>query len=87
MPQMLILDDGDQCQIRDGGAWSYLSGHPTWYGFYGCADGRLIYGPGSGLGIDETAHTWTVFTTSLTNMQDGPVHKHAVRTAYFVGTA
>jgi hypothetical protein len=84
-PQALVLNDDDQCQIRDGGAWATVPSQPTWVGWYYCASGKNIYGPMSGNGIDETSLTWAVHAVAPSGI--GPITTHSVTTAYYVGTA
>jgi hypothetical protein len=85
VPQALVLDDDNNCQIRDGGAWDYVPSQPTWVGWYYCAADTDVYGPKAGNGIDQTRPSWTVHT--VVRGGSAMITSHSVTTAYFVGTA
>jgi hypothetical protein len=91
-PLTLLLDDGQRCQIRDGGAWNGVLAHLRWVGWYGCSGGDNVYGPRSGDGIFRDGSTWVVFTSrgdgpAEVDSHPAPVFRHLVTVAYFVGTA
>jgi hypothetical protein len=83
-PLGLVLDDGDHCLLRDGGAWAARH-DPTEYGTYSCAKDGVIWGPEGSDGITRSAATWTVRTGPTSGT--GALTAHTVRTAYFVGAA
>jgi hypothetical protein len=87
-PEALVLDDGTRCLVRDGGAWSRVPGHPSWYGWYSCGGGAAVYGPIAGHGIDRSAALWTVRVVTLHHSgTTATVRTRSVKAAYFVGTA
>jgi len=82
VPQELVLGDGEHCEIRVGGAWGTVPGHPRWLGFYSCDHGAL-YGPPRSSGIDRSHPRWQVNEVSAR----GVIHHRVVRKAVDVGTA
>lgn len=82
-PLNMRLADGDNCQIRIGGAWGQVPQHPSWVGFASCTRAD-IYGPPNGDGIDHTTKSWTV---QLYNETSGSLRTGHVLVAYLVGTA
>jgi hypothetical protein len=85
VPFGLVLGDGVRCSIRDGGAWGAPARHPSWVGYYSCADGTAVWAPTGRArtsGIDESHARWTV----VAGRQDGPLRRRQITDAYFVGT-
>jgi hypothetical protein len=85
-PFALVLDDGNQCTIRDGGAWPSPTQHPKWVGYYSCtgkdsAVWASLQRSKTG-GINEAHARWTVYTGKVNKA----LTKHAISKAYFVGT-
>jgi hypothetical protein len=84
-PQALTLFTGSYCEIRDGGAWAMIKGHPNWFGHYSCTH-NAIYGRGDG--INRTFNPWTVHVVNNPNNNTpNAIAVRRVRTAYYVGTA
>jgi hypothetical protein len=85
-PLRIVLSDGDNCSIRDGGAGGTLSGHPTFVATYYCAKDGAVWAPFNAKhgGIDTSAPAWTVRTARAKQQK---LTRHVVRKAYFVGTA
>lgn len=84
MPQALRLMNGNQCWVRGGGAWPEVTGHPHWFGTYGCHTGD-VYGRGDG--INESTQPWLVHVVQNASMPNQKITDHRVRKAFFVGTA
>jgi len=84
MPQALRLMNDKRCWVRDGGAWSFVVGHPHWFGTYGCQGGD-IYGRGDG--INESTQPWRVHVVTNAGQSNQTISLHRVRKAFFVGTA
>jgi hypothetical protein len=84
VPQAMRLKNGNECWVRDGGAWGMVAGHPSWSGAYSCDQGA-IYGPGDG--INQRVQPWRVHV--VIDGADGHQHvsDHRVGKAIFVGTA
>jgi hypothetical protein len=85
-PAALRLGVGNYCRIRGGGAWSPVTGHPTWYGTYYCTRGDL-YGPLRGNGIDKSRDPWRVHVVKHAGQANQHVRTFRVAKAYYVGTA
>ncbi|HWU23209.1 MAG TPA: hypothetical protein VN088_16845 [Nocardioides sp.] len=81
-PQRLTLLNGATCDIRIGGAWGVVPGHPSWVGFYSCTNGP-VYGPPSGDGVDRSHPVWRIHLVR----GDGSVVTRRVAKATYVGTA
>lgn len=85
----MVLDDGERCTMRDGGAWDISKKHPQWNGAYGCDHHDNVVWATSGkpydFGVDESKATWTVLVGPFDG--NGPFVTHEVRVAYFVRTA
>lgn len=79
IPFALVLEDGTQCRVRIGGAWSQPPGHPDWVGHYGCKTDVAVWGP-VGKGISKGFGGWTVEV----GPDDGPITKRKVAKAYYV---
>jgi|1186.fasta_scaffold89838_2 hypothetical protein len=84
VPQALRLGSGNRCWIRDGGAWSTVTGHPHWFGAYGCEHGD-VYGANDG--IQESVNPWRVHVVRNAGQSNQRIHDYRVARAYFVGTA
>jgi hypothetical protein len=84
VPQALRLSTGNQCWVRDGGAWGWVNGHPHWYGAYGCRHGD-VYGPNDG--INESVQPWRVHLVVNAGLPNQRIHDLKVAKAFFVGTA
>ena len=86
-PLLIVLTDGTRCQIRDGGAWGPVPGHPNLYGAYSCDrhNAAWLYAKGSHgdphNGVDESSASWRIRTG-----YNHIVWRH-IATAYFVATA
>ena len=74
-PQSLVLHSGNYCLVRDGGAWSDIVGHPSWYCTYGCRH-DAIYG-GSGDGINRSVNPWRVQGCEQPREQHAERHRRA----------
>jgi hypothetical protein len=89
-PLVIVLTDGTHCQIRDGGAWGQLKGHPNLYGAYSCTRHGAVWARMSGSrsaahwGVNESDPSWTVRTAGF--RAHHTVLRHVAR-AYFVSTA
>ncbi|ADP80191.1 hypothetical protein FraEuI1c_2152 [Pseudofrankia inefficax] len=85
VPLGLRLANGDQCRLRDGGAWGSPPQHPDYVGYYSCASHGIVWAPqeSSTGGIDRTTKRWTV----LVGGETGPLTTVAVTDASFVTTA
>jgi hypothetical protein len=84
-PQALALYSGNYCRVRDGGAWSTISGHPNWYGTYGC-DHNAIYGTGDG--INRSVNPWRVHVVNNPkNNTPNAIVVRGVKLAFYAGTA
>jgi hypothetical protein len=84
VPQALRLGNGNQCWVRDGGAWSIVTGHPYWFGAYGCDFGD-VYGRGDG--IVQHVNPWRVHLVVDAGGPHQRISDHRVAKAFFVGTA
>jgi hypothetical protein len=84
-PLLMVLSDGDHCEIRDGGAWSTRKTNPK-YPTYGCTHGNVWADSNAPhAGINESRSAWTVELGAADGK--GAVHLAHVAKAYFVGTA
>jgi hypothetical protein len=84
IPFALVLDDGTQCRVRIGGAWSRPQEHPDWAGHYGCKPDTAVWGP-VGKGINKGFGGWTVEVGTIDGM--GHLTEHKVAKAYYVAVA
>jgi len=84
-PLRIVLGDGAQCSIRDGGAGGILAGHPTYVATYYCTRDGAVWAPAGAnhFGINEAAASWTVRTAQAGHHSLTVRH---VAKAYFVGT-
>ncbi|MCX5045025.1 hypothetical protein OG921_17805 [Aldersonia sp. NBC_00410] len=84
-PIGLVLDNGDKCRLRVGGAWSAPESHPDYVGYYSCdaAGDAAIWGPPEGGGIDESASQWSVEYGWIT----GQLTTQRVVEAFYTGRA
>jgi len=85
-PQALTLFGGTYCEIRDGGAWGQVKGHPHWYGDYSCNNGAAVYGPGRD-GINSSHEPWRVHLVWFHRNGTQTIRTREIRLAYYVGTA
>jgi hypothetical protein len=88
VPFGLELDNGERCNVRNGGAWSSPKQHPRWVGYYGCRSGDIVWAPVAAAatgGIDKSSSQWTV--TVGAGSGESPLVRHRVVTARFVGMA
>jgi hypothetical protein len=85
-PLSIVLGDGARCQIRSGGAWGPLPGHPHLAGYYSCDRDGDVWAPAvtTHNGVNESQPMWTVRTAKFTS---GHLVTRRVVQAYFVGTA
>jgi hypothetical protein len=97
IPFALLLDDGTQCRVRIGGAWSSPKEHPDWVGYYGCNSNPsrtssrqsfAVWGPReegtvTGGGIKQGFGGWTVEVGT----ENGHLSTHKVAKAVYVGIA
>jgi hypothetical protein len=85
-PLGMTLGNGAYCSIRDGGAWSILKSHPTWFGTYSCDNGGAVWAAPTAnhQGINESSASWTVRTAPASGVGT-VVLRHVVK-AWFVGT-
>lgn len=90
-PFALLLDDGTQCRLRNGGAWS---GRADGYvGAYGCGAVTpnlavlVLPSQGATSAIDRSMPVWTVKVGQLgtPTAQFPPPQTHTVTTAWFAG--
>jgi hypothetical protein len=91
-PFALLLDDGTQCRLRNGGAWGGRDDGLA--GAYGCPNANLAVlvsmRPQAGSSaIDRSQPLWTVQLGSLGSGDPHlpPPQTHTVTTAWFAGTA
>ena len=84
VPFALVLDDGTQCRVRIGGAWSRPQEHPDWVGYYSCKPDTAVWGPLDN-GINKGFGGWTVQIGAI----DGSGHltEHKVAKTYYVAVA
>ncbi len=86
-PVGLLLDDGTQCRLRNGGAWGYRFDHL--YAFYGCAGntGLAVLAPMNSDPIDRSAPAWTVKVgpDEAPDSSAPPPVTHRIQTAWFAG--
>ncbi|HJQ07474.1 MAG TPA: hypothetical protein VJ872_18635 [Nocardioides sp.] len=81
-PQRLTLVGGGTCDIRIGGAWGVVPGHPDWVGWYSCTNGS-VYGSPTGDGVNRSRPVWRVHLVG----SDGTLVTRRVAKATYVGTA
>ncbi|WP_310773644.1 serine/threonine-protein kinase [Mycobacterium sp. Z3061] len=84
-PFALLLDDGTQCRLRNGGAWTVRN--DGYLGAYGCPDEKpavLIAAPGAEP-VDRSQPLWTVKIGPLGFENFPAPQTHAVTTAWFAG--
>jgi hypothetical protein len=84
-PFALLLDDGTQCRLRNGGAW--VVRNDGYLGAYGCPSDKpavLIPAPGAPA-IDRSHPLWTVKVGPLGFENFPPPETHTVTTAWFAG--
>jgi hypothetical protein len=84
-PQAFALFGGGYCEIRDGGAWGEVKGHPNWSGDDSCTNGAAVYGPGRD-GINRSHQPWSVHLVRFHNNSQS-IHVRQLRTVYYAGTA
>ncbi|WP_083667371.1 serine/threonine-protein kinase [Mycobacterium sp. SP-6446] len=84
-PFALLLDDGTQCRLRNGGAW--VVRNDGYLGAYGCpSDSPAVLIPAPGTpAIDRSHPLWTVKVGPLGIANFPPPETHTVTTAYFAG--
>ena len=87
MPFALLLDNGTQCRLRNGGAWG--SRDDGLYGAYGCSPGEnltVLEGTATPA-IDRAQPLWTVKVGPLGGVDTHfpPPETHTVTTAWFAG--
>lgn len=85
-PLGLVLDDGTQCRLRNGGSWGSNDTQPDYVGYYSCkvsGSFAAVWGPYGGPGIKKGPNGWTVQTGS----GHGPLKTHTVVKAILVGVA
>jgi hypothetical protein len=91
-PFALLLDDGTQCRLRNGGAWGGRDDGLV--GAYGCPNANLaVLVPqqrqqGDASPIDRSQPRWTVRIGSLgaADSHLPPPQTHSVKTAWFAGS-
>lgn len=90
-PFALLLDDGTQCRLRNGGAWGGRDDGLV--GAYGCPNANLaVLVPqqreGNASPIDRSQSMWTVKIGSLggPGAHLPPPQTHSVKTAWFAGS-
>jgi hypothetical protein len=88
MPFALLLDDGTQCRLRNGGAWG--SRDDGLAGAYGCNGESAVLTPlmdASTPAVDRSHPLWTVKVGPLgpDNVHFPPPETHTVTTAWFAG--
>lgn len=86
-PVALLLDDGAQCRLRNGGAWGHR--YDDLQAFYGCSgdSGLVVLAPVDADPIDRSSPQWTV-TVGVGVAQDRSAPapaRHRVHTAWFAG--
>jgi serine/threonine-protein kinase len=85
-PFALVLDDGTQCRLRNGGAWGGRD--DNYVGAYGCQGNNvLVPGQSTAPAEDRSHPLWTVKIGPLgsTDEHFPPPEIHTVTTAYFAG--
>jgi len=87
-PFALLLDDGTQCRLRNGGAWGGRDDN-YWgaYGFPGENPAVLVPAQSAAPAVDRSHPLWTVKVGPLgsPNEHFPPPETHAVATAWFAG--
>jgi hypothetical protein len=86
-PFVIVLTDGDSCEIRIGGTGGILKSHPHYFTSYYCAKDGVVWSKPNAThsGVDETGSSWTVQTASGTGT--GKLVTRHVARAYYVATA
>lgn len=91
-PFALLLDDGTQCRLRNGGAWGGRDDGMV--GAYGCPGETpavlvSLVPDGAASPIDRSAPLWTVKVGALGSGEPHlpPPQTHAVTTAWYAGVA
>jgi hypothetical protein len=87
-PFALLLDDGTQCRLRNGGAWGGRD--DNYWGAYGCPGENpavLVPAQSTASAIDRSHPLWTVKVGPLgsTDEHFPPPETHTVTTAWFAG--
>jgi hypothetical protein len=87
-PFALLLDDGTQCRLRNGGAWGGRD--DNYWGAYGCPGENpaiLVPAQSTAPAVDRSQPLWTVKVGSLgsTDEHFPPPETHTVTTAWFAG--
>ena len=84
-PLVIKLADGDICNIRDGGSWGSLPGHPSLFGTYACQHAGAVWASATTQhwGVNMSQPLWTVRTA---HFGGHILTTHHVVTAWFVGT-
>lgn len=87
-PFALLLDDGTQCRLRNGGAWGGRD--DNYWGAYGCPGedpAVLVPAQSTAPAVDRSTPLWTVKVGPLgsTDAHFPPPETHTVITAYFAG--
>ncbi|BCP12372.1 hypothetical protein MINTM020_44700 [Mycobacterium paraintracellulare] len=87
-PFALLLDDGTQCRLRNGGAWGGRD--DNYWGAYGCPSENpaiLVPAQSTESAVDRSHALWTVKVGPLgsTNEHFPAPETHTVTTAYFAG--
>jgi hypothetical protein len=80
-PLGLLLDDGDHCRLRNGGAWGQQQERPDLFALYVCTKHAAIWGATTG--IDKSSPTWTVRVGNI----NGRLLSRNVVKAYYVTAA
>ncbi len=86
VPFALLLDDGTECHLRNGGAWGGRDDGliPA----YGCnsSDNIAVLEAANAPPIDRSQPLWTVKVSSFgANLHYPPPQTHGVTTAWFAG--
>ena len=86
IPFALLLDDGTQCRMRNGGAWG---GRGDGLEFaYGCSGGSAVLAPRDldlAAIFDRSHPLWMVMVGPLSSGDLAPPQTHTVTTAWFAG--
>ena len=87
-PFALLLDDGTQCRLRNGGAWGGRD--DNYWGAYGCPGENpaiLVPAQSAAPAVDRSHPLWTVKVGPLgsTDEHFPPPETHTVTTAWFAG--
>lgn len=84
----MVLDDGAECGVVLGGAWSPAAGHPDWSVSYACSGGavadQIVWcTDASDGGFDRSTDSRTVVAGPV----EGPFVTRHIVTRYVVGSA